>query len=122
MPLFSPVSAGGIGKATVTASTNATVDTSSRAGKTIYKFTSSGDITIGTAGTCELLLIGGGGGGGSNSAYGGAGGGGGGGGLLYNTSALVPAGTLTVTVGAGGAGGRVTSVSQYAQSGMNGAT
>ena len=53
MPLFSLVSAGGIGKATVTATTGSpTVDTSSRAGKTIYKFAGSGSITVGSAGTC----------------------------------------------------------------------
>ena len=46
-PLFSPVSAGGIGKATVTGTTGSpTVDTSSRSGKTIYKFTGSGSITF----------------------------------------------------------------------------
>ena len=51
-PLFSPVSAGGIGKATVTASTGSpTIDSATRAGKTIYKFTGSGSITVGTAGT-----------------------------------------------------------------------
>ena len=63
-PLFTPVSLGGIGKATVTATTGSpTIDSASRAGKTIYKFTGSGSITVGTAGTCEILVIGGGGGG-----------------------------------------------------------
>ena len=39
MPFFAPVSAGGVPKATVTATTGSpTVDTSSRAGKTIYIF------------------------------------------------------------------------------------
>lgn len=89
MPFFSPISKGGVPKATVTATTGSpTIDTSSRAGKTIYKFTGSGSITIGTAGTCEYLVIGGG-------AVNGAGG------YIYNTSAVLPAGTLTVTVGAG---------------------
>ena len=65
MPLFSPVSLGGIGKATVTGTTGSpTVDSASRAGKTIYKFTGSGSITVGTAGSCEVLVVGGGGGGG----------------------------------------------------------
>ena len=102
MPFFSPVSAGGIGKATVTATTGSpNIDTTTRSGKTIYKFTGSGTITIGKAGTAEILVVGGGGGGarGTNS------GGGGAGGLIYDTSALLPAGTLTVTVGAGGTGG-----------------
>ena len=97
MPLFTPIGGGGIGKATVTATAGSpTVDTSSRAGKTIYKFTGSGSITVGTAGTCEILVIGGGGGAGRDQAGGGAGG------YVYETSALLPAGTLTVTVGAGG--------------------
>jgi hypothetical protein len=73
-----------VGKATYTATTGSpTIDTASRAGKTIIKFTGSGSITIGTAGTCEVLVVGGGGGGGSN-----LGGGGGAGGYVYNTSAF----------------------------------
>ena len=99
-PLFYPVSAGGIPLATVTATTGSpTIDSATRAGKTIYKFTGSGSITIGTAGTCEVLLVGGGGGGSA-----GPGGGGGAGGYIYSTSILLPLGTLTVTVGAGGTG------------------
>lgn len=95
MPFFSPVSAGGIGKATVTATTGSpTVDTSSRSGKTIYKFTGSGSITIGSAGTAEILVCGGGGGGGLSA--------GGAGGYIYDTAAILPSGTLTVTIGAGG--------------------
>jgi len=89
-----PFTAGSTGtpKATVTAATGSpTVDTTSRVGKTIYKFTGSGTITVGVGGTCEYLVIGGGA---SNGA----------GGLIYNTSAVIPAGTLTVTVGAGIAG------------------
>ena len=104
MPLFTPVSAGGIGKATVTATTGSpTIDSSTRSPKTLYKFTSSGSITIGAAGTAEILVIGGGGGGGGASN--GGNGGGGAGGYLYDASALLPAGTLTVTVGNGGSGG-----------------
>ena len=100
-----PFGGSGIGKATYTATTGSpTVDTSSRAGKTIYKFTGSGSITVGTAGYAEVLVIGGGGGGGNgyynNAAC--AGGGGGAGGYYYKTSQFLPAGTLTVTVGAGG--------------------
>jgi hypothetical protein len=96
MPLFTPIGGGGVGKATVTSTTGSpTVDTTSRAGKTIYKFTGSGSITFGTAGTCELLIIGGGGG---ASA-----GGGGAGGYIYKDSIYLPAGAQTVTVGAGGA-------------------
>lgn len=84
-----PFAAGGAAKATVTATTGSpTIDTTSRPGKTIYKYTGSGTITIGVAGSCEYMVIGGG-------AVNGAGG------LIYNTSAVLPAGTLTVTIGAG---------------------
>lgn len=86
-----PFAAGGAAKATVTGTTGSpTIDTSSRPGKTIYKYTGSGTITIGVAGSCEYLVIGGGH---SNGA----------GGYIYNTSAFLPAGTLTVTIGAGSA-------------------
>lgn len=84
-----PFSAGGIGKATVTATTGSpTIDTSSRPGKTIYKYTGSGTITVGTAGTAEILIIGGGGGGAQNR------GGGGAGGLFYSTSFFLHQGLL----------------------------
>jgi len=89
-----PFTAGSAGtpKATVTATTGSpTIDTTSRPGKTIYKYTGSGTITVGVGGTCEYLVIGGG----CN----------GGGGLVYNTTAVIPSGTLTVTVGAGSVGG-----------------
>jgi hypothetical protein len=100
MPLFSPVSAGGVGKATVTATTGSpNIDSSTRAGKTIYKFNSSGSITIGTAGTAEVLVVGGGGGSRPNGAPGA-----GAGGYIYKSSYYIPAGTYDVTVGAGGVG------------------
>jgi hypothetical protein len=105
-PFFSPVSAGGIPKATYTATTGSpTIDTSSRPGKTIIKYAGSGSITIGTAGTCEVFALGAGGGGGHIGTAGDSQGGGGGGGIYYNTSAILPSGTLTVTVGTGGSGG-----------------
>jgi hypothetical protein len=86
---FPFVAGGGTPKATVTATTGSpTIDTSSRPGKTIYKYTGSGTITIGVGGTCEYLVIGGGN---SNGA----------GGYIYNTSAALQAGTLTITIGAG---------------------
>ena len=92
-------SGGGIPKATVSATTGSpTIDTSSRPGKTIYKFTGSGSITIGgTGGTAEVLCVGAGGSGGHY------GGGGGAGAVLSITQAFLPGGVLTVTVGAGGA-------------------
>ena len=61
-------------------------------------FSSSGTITISTAGFADLILVGGGGAGGAS-----VGGGGGAGGALVITDAYLPTGTLTVTVGAGGA-------------------
>ena len=91
-----PFSAGGVGKATVTASTGSpTIDTTSRPGKTIYKFTGSGSITVGTAGYAEVLIVAGGG---AGLFYAG----GGAGGYYYNSSYFIASGTQTVTVGAGG--------------------
>lgn len=93
--------AAGVGTANFTDTETGTYSS----GGTNYKyltFTSSGTITIDTAGLADILVVGGGGGGGST-----AGGGGGAGGHLYATGAYLPVGTLTVTVGAGGAGGIV---------------
>ena len=99
---------GGVSRAAYTATTGSpTIDTSSRAGKTIIKYTGSGSITIGTAGTCEVLVVGGGGGAGTSGSLGV--GGGGAGGYYYDTAALIQSGTLTVTVGSGGTGGNVSS-------------
>ena len=96
MPFFRPVSAGGaVPKATVTGSTGSpTIDTTSRPGKTIYKFTGSGSLTVGTAGSCEVLTVGGGG---TSNGYGG----GGAGAVHYVPNAFLAAETYTVTVGAG---------------------
>lgn len=64
-----------------------------------YKtYTASGTLTITTAGFADIVVCGGGGGGGDRT-----GGGGGAGGVLVVTNAYLPVGTLTVTVGAGGA-------------------
>jgi len=88
--------------ATVTATTGSpSVDTTTRPGKTIYRFTGNGSITVGAAGSAEILVVGGGGKGGY-AAGSTPGGGGGAGGLIYDTAAFLSAGTLTVTVGAGG--------------------
>ena len=76
-----------------------------------YKtFTASGTITVTTAGFADIVVLGGGG-----AGIGVAGGGGGAGGLLQVTNAYLPVGTLTVTVGAGGA--KVTGKTQFAPSG-----
>ena len=70
-------------------------------GKTVYQFTSSGTISVSTAGVVDVLIIGGGGGAASRWH-----GGGGGAGAYVNISDVaVPIATLTVTIGAGGAGG-----------------
>jgi hypothetical protein len=74
--------------------------TGSYSGYKYLTFTASGTITVTTAGFADIVVIGGGGGGGFL-----AGGGGGAGGSLQVTNAYLPVGTLTVTVGAGGAGG-----------------
>jgi len=71
------------------------------------EFTASGTITIDQAGLCDILVVGGGGSGGQSG-----GGGGGAGGHLYATGAYLPVGTLTVTVGAGGAAVDATFASQ----------
>ena len=64
-----------------------------------YKtFSASGTLTVTTAGFADIVVQGGGGGSGSGGA-------GGAGGVLQVTNAYLPAGTLTVTVGAGGARG-----------------
>jgi len=55
-----PFGAGGVPKATYSATTGSpTIDTASRPGKTIIKFTGSGSITT-TAGTAEVLVVAGG--------------------------------------------------------------
>ena len=77
-------------------------------------FLTDGTLTVTRGGFFDVLLVGGGGGGGL-----GFGGGGGGGGLLYLTDAYLPAGALTVTVGAGGPFGprSANGASQYGNNG-----
>jgi hypothetical protein len=74
---------------------------------TIHTFTGSATFTPSFSGQVEVLVVAGGGGGGSGAdSYWEAGGGGGAGGLLYASSYGVSQGTgITVTIGAGGAGG-----------------
>ena len=77
-----------------------TVTTYSSGGLTyqVQTFTASGTLTVSNSGMVDILVVGGG-------AAGGVGGGGGAGGVLSVTgSAYLPSGSLTVTVGAGGAG------------------
>lgn len=74
----------------------------------IHTFTSVGttSITFLVPVTAQILVVaGGGGGGGNNSNFFAAGGGGGAGEVYYSASYAIPAGTYTVTVGGGGAGG-----------------
>ena len=63
-------------------------------------FAGSGDLIVDQAGFADILVVGGGGSGG----YGDQGGSAGAGGLIHLTSILLPAMTLTVVVGSGGAG------------------
>jgi len=65
-----------------------------------YKtFTGSGTLTVTTAGLADLVICGAGGAGFTGNGYGG----GAAGGVLQITGAYLPAGVLTVTIGAGGA-------------------
>jgi hypothetical protein len=66
----------------------------------------SSTLTVTTAGFADIVLAGGGGGGGNSTL----GGGGGAGGVLIATSVYLPVGTLTVVVGAGGAGAALVDV------------
>jgi hypothetical protein len=59
-----------------------------------FTFNSSGTLTVNTAGFADVLVVGGG--------AGALLGGGGGGGVLYAASAYLSAGSMTVTIGAGG--------------------
>jgi hypothetical protein len=67
-----------------------------------YKtYTGSGSVTITRAGLCDVLVIGGGGAGGYRSDGAGVSMGGGGAGGLVSASVFLPAGSQTITVGAG---------------------
>jgi len=90
------VGVGGVGAANFTDTATGTYSSGGKNYKYLT-FTSSGTITIDTAGLADMLVIAGGAGG---AGYGG----GGAGGRLSLTDAYLPVGTLTVTVGAGGAG------------------
>ena len=95
-----------------------------------YKtFTGSGTLTVTTAGFADVVCVGGGASGGYSTDVGGGGGGGAGGALIV-TNAYLPVGTLTVTIGAGGAApaagnhrgvnGNTTGVGSYYSSGGGG--
>jgi hypothetical protein len=71
----------------------------------VHTFTSSGTLTVLSAGIVEVLTVAGGGGGGWGNVNYDGNGGGGAGGLIYNTDYSVTTGNKTVTVGAGGAAG-----------------
>ena len=98
---YVPFGSGGAATLTsgdVTSTTGSPTITTS-GGNTIYKFTGSGTMVLAKAGLASMVVTGAGGGGGSASN----GGGGGAGGLLINSATYLASGTLTVTVGAGGA-------------------
>ena len=84
---------------TATGGTSSSITVDSQA-YTLLTFTSDGTLTVSAAGLFDVLLIGGGGG--SNNV-GGNGAGGGGAGQLVETTVYFPAGTQTITIGAGGA-------------------
>ena len=63
-------------------------------------FPNNGTLTLNSSIVCDILVVGGGGGGGSK-----AGPGGGAGALIYKTNYNFPAGSYSVNIGAGGAGG-----------------
>ena len=97
---YVPFGSGGAATLTsgdVTSTTGSPTITTS-GGNTIYTFTGSGTIVLGKAGLATTLVLGGGGGG-----RGPGGPGGGAGAYLSSSSQYLPSGTLTVTVGAGGA-------------------
>ena len=79
-----------------------TVATTTDGNDTIYSFTGDGTITIATGGIANILLVGGGGSGAKRYNGGAAVGGGGAGGVLYAENTYLPAGALSVVVGAGG--------------------
>lgn len=98
--------AGGLPKASVSSTTGSPTITTV-AGRTVYKWTGDGTVVIGgQGGVCDILLVGGGGSGGFQTTTGHPGGGGGGG-VVALTSAFLPAGTHTVTLGLGGAANTV---------------
>ena len=96
-------------------------------GKVIHAFLNSGTFTITDGGltSVETIIVAGGGGGGGTKSQGGytAGGGGGAGGVYVNDAMPVSigAGTYTVTIGAGGIGGKEDDDTNYnATPGLNG--
>ena len=93
-------------KAAIPAAEGGTV--TRRDGCRIHTFTSDGTFTLPQPVLCDVLVVGGGGGGGTIGTVPSAGAtqcaaGGGAGGLIYHKSLPIPAGTYSVTVGAGGA-------------------
>ena len=74
-------------------------------GYRIHTFTSSGTFTVNRGGNVECLVVAGGGGTGYSLYHNG---GGGGGGVLYNASKYIESGSMSVTIGNGGAGGTAT--------------
>ena len=100
--------------------------TGSYSGYKYLTFTASGTITITTAGFADILVVGGAGGGGTGNATNVGGGGGGGGGVLVATNVYLAVGTLTCTVGAGGASAALGNTSRldsfYSPGGGSGGT
>jgi hypothetical protein len=85
-------------------------------GDVIHTFTSSDTLNVPWAVTAGVLVVGGGGGGG---CVGTTGGGGGAGGVSNSNGVAVASGDTTVTVGAGGLGGKIGTGARNATSGSN---
>lgn len=91
---YSEMSVGAVGWGVASGGTEVTSD-----GYKYHTFTTSGTLTVTSTGKFEYLIVAGGGGGGSSSAdAGGAGG-------VTSGETVLSTGSVTVTVGAGGAGG-----------------
>jgi hypothetical protein len=110
---FVPFS-GGVGNANFSDAATGTYSSGGDNWKYIT-YTASGTLTVTEAGLADVLVVGGGAGGGTAR-----GGGGGAGGHLEISNAYLPSGTLTVTVGSGGAGGLHTGTGVLSINGQNG--
>lgn len=88
------------GTLTITSAPPATGGTQSTNGAyTIHTFTSGGTFTVNTSLTVDFMIVAGGGGGGAQHA-----GGGGAGGMVTQNGVTLPAGSYSITIGAGGNG------------------
>lgn len=99
--IFPAPSSGGPGVADASGGTEAT-----SGGYKYHTFTSSGSLTVNSAGLAEVLVISGGGGGGNGAGDVRPGGGGGAGGAVNFENVYLEEGSETVVIGAGGPSGQ----------------